>query len=74
MKKKTNKRTPVENLYYHYFNGVGVSIMKLGEVKKKIAAIIEESAAVEGNGTAVFDALDAKMKALVEEYGEKQAA
>lgn len=82
MKKKTNQRTPVEILYYHYFNNVGVSIMKLGEVSKKIAAIIAEGGE---SVTAIVNAMplvdksllapiDAKMKALVEEYGEKQAA
>ncbi len=63
---KRNKQSAVEQMYYRYFNNVGVSIMKLGEVSRKIETIIKE-----GGDEAT---IDGKMKALVSEYGEKQAA
>jgi hypothetical protein len=58
-KRKHNKRTASELLFYQYFNCVQVSIMKLGEIDRKIQAII-----VEGGD------IDSKMKELVETYRE----
>jgi hypothetical protein len=66
-KRKQEQRSASDILFYRYFDRVEVSMMKLPQIDKDINAIIAETAPVGEIGERL-DAVDAKMKLLVEKY------